>query len=136
MPDPLIRIWYLPPIARKRRLVPRQILIVSFRFVVVSLLSLSTSQFENSNPTPSPAITSVTWMKPRCSRPTAEPLKLTYTLPTPALTEKVPSLSPPSANPAPGAATTIACTVIQTSGLIDARRVEPAREPSQRGLRG
>src|SRR5262249_21219497 len=112
---------------------PRQTLILSFVFVVVSLLSTTTSQFENSNPTPSLVTGSTTRIEPVLTRPTAEPLKFRYTLPTPDLTERVPS-SLPNAKAAAGTARQTRSAVSQTRRLIDARSISAAGEPSMRGL--
>src|SRR5437868_15035023 len=128
MPTPLIEIWYLPPIARKRRFVPRQ------SQVEVLLSNSLCSQPEKSGPRPSLAIGSVSWIDPRCILPTAEPLKLSETLPTPDLTESVPSLSPLSAKPTAGTARAKASMLIKTRRLIDARSIDPAGVPSLRGL--
>src|SRR5690242_21435801 len=87
MPAPLIEITYLPPTARKRMLSPRHTLIESPLAKVVSLLFITTSQFENSKPAPSFATGSVTWIEPLRTRPTAEPSKVRLTRPMPALTD-------------------------------------------------
>src|SRR5436189_4189955 len=135
MPDPmpagpLITTTYLPPIARKRRLLPQQI-------VVVSLMSCEpTSQPEKENPRPSSGFGSTTLIEPFATRPTAEPLKFRYTLPIPPFTERVPSSFPDSAKPTAGTARAIASTVSQTRRLIDARSIQAAGVPSMRGLEG
>src|SRR5262245_19652067 len=112
---------------------PRQTLILSFALVVVSLLSTTLSLFAYSYPTWTLVTGSTTRMEPVLTRPTAEPLNFRYTLPTPDLTERVPS-SLPNAKEAAGTDRQTRSAVSQTRRLIDARSISAAGEPSMRGL--
>src|SRR4051794_25659074 len=84
MPRPLTTILKVPPIIRKRTLVPPQVVVVSF-------FSFDQSSPVTTGPVPSPSIGSLIVAEPRAKLPITAPRPLIVIVPRASLTDSVPS---------------------------------------------